>query len=620
MAINRKMEVVITAKDKTKTGTKSATSNLDKVAGAAKGVAIAAAAAGVALGTAVVARSLKAWAVQEQAILQVEKRLKSTGAAAWTSSRQLQSMAAGFQKMTVFGDEAVLQMQSLLLTFKDIRGPVFERTTGAILDMASALAQSTGGEPDLRSAATMVGKALQDPVLGLTAMSRAGIQFSDTQKEVIKNLVETNQKAEAQTIILKELESQFGGAAGAVGLSGATKQTMNAFGDLFEEFGKGLTATGNLEGSLRGLTDYMGAPDTKAAITEFGSDISAIGGFLLETEMIAWKIVKNNPLALIWEAAGAAMEAPKQALEALTGGGAGPVPQLGGIAGPVSMAQVAAGQGGPGFSALTLGGIGGQVGMAAPGTIGAESPQAAARRAEHDAYLANLQAEGEAFSLSLMTQEEQLTVSYENRQAKLIELEENKIITHQTYLEMQKGLEEAHSDDLVKIKAREARQKERIARRHSDVVLSFANNLGQAISAGSDKTNRKSFERDKKMNIGLAVVNTAVGATRAFKDYSWPWSAVAAAAVIASGAAQISTIKSQQFGGEGSTTAPAGGAIIPTTQPEAVAQPTAATETSAAPIYNIQVMGNIIDNDQFARDLITPLEQARQDGVEAQLA
>jgi hypothetical protein len=56
---------------------------------------------------------------------------------------------------------------------------------------------------------------LNDPVKGLTALGRVGIQFTAQQKEQIKALTESGDLLGAQKIILAELQSQFGGSAQA---------------------------------------------------------------------------------------------------------------------------------------------------------------------------------------------------------------------------------------------------------------------------------------------------------------------------------------------------------------------------------------------------------------------
>lgn len=161
---------------------------------------------------------------------QLRAALKSTGNVAGQSVDELNAMAGALQETTVFADDAVTASQSLLLTFTKVQGDIFPRATKAIADVAQAMGT------DLQGATIQVGKALQDPIHGIAALSRSGIQFSEDQKAMIASLVETNQLAEAQTIILKELETQFGGSAEAAGktLGGAIARLGNAFGDLFE--------------------------------------------------------------------------------------------------------------------------------------------------------------------------------------------------------------------------------------------------------------------------------------------------------------------------------------------------------------------------------------------------
>jgi hypothetical protein len=161
---------------------------------------------------------------------QLQSALKSTGFAAGQSITALNDHAVALQRMTAFGDDAINGAQALLLTFTKIRGDVFPKATAAVVDMAQAMGT------DLKSAALQVGKALNDPVLGVGALARAGVQFSEQQKEMIKSLVETGNVAKAQAVILKELETQFGGSAEAARktLGGALTALKESFGDLFE--------------------------------------------------------------------------------------------------------------------------------------------------------------------------------------------------------------------------------------------------------------------------------------------------------------------------------------------------------------------------------------------------
>ncbi len=178
---------------------------------------------------------LNLYDVQSKAIAQVETGLRTTGNAAGFTSQQLQKMASDLQNNSLFGDEEILQNATAqLLTFTNITGEQFARTQQAALDMSARL------DGDLKGAAIRLGKALNDPVANLSALGDSGVQFSKAQKEVIKALAEGGQMAEAQNIILAELERQYGGSAEAAAAAGAGWRTQlnMALGDLQESFGE----------------------------------------------------------------------------------------------------------------------------------------------------------------------------------------------------------------------------------------------------------------------------------------------------------------------------------------------------------------------------------------------
>ena len=178
--------------------------------------------------------SLSLYDTQERAQAKVTQAIKSTGGAAGFTAGELFRNASALQELTRFGDEEILNgVTAQLLTFTNISGDQFQLAQERALDLATTL------DGDLRSASIMVGKALNDPVKGLTAMSRAGVTFSEDQAKVIKALAQTGDLAGAQTLILAELEKQYGGqaqAAAEAGL-GAMDQLSNAWGDLKEEVG-----------------------------------------------------------------------------------------------------------------------------------------------------------------------------------------------------------------------------------------------------------------------------------------------------------------------------------------------------------------------------------------------
>ncbi len=69
----------------------------------------------------------------------------------------------------------------------------------------------------MKASAIQLGKALNDPTKGVTALSRVGVTFTQQQKDQIKALQESGDTMGAQKVILKELQKEFGGSAKAAG-------------------------------------------------------------------------------------------------------------------------------------------------------------------------------------------------------------------------------------------------------------------------------------------------------------------------------------------------------------------------------------------------------------------
>ncbi len=86
----------------------------------------------------------------------------------------------------------------------------------------------------MKSSAIQLGKALNDPIKGVTALQRVGVSFTATQKDQIKALVESGKTMEAQKLILRELNKEFGGSATAAGktLPGQLKILKEQFNNL----------------------------------------------------------------------------------------------------------------------------------------------------------------------------------------------------------------------------------------------------------------------------------------------------------------------------------------------------------------------------------------------------
>lgn len=210
------------------------------------------------------AESIELFDIQATADEQLRVGLESTGNVVGRTVEQLKQQATDLQGITLFGDEQTQGAQSILLTFTNIREEIFDRTVPAVQNLATRLGT------DLNSAALQVGKALNDPVAGLSALSRSGIQFSEDQEELIKSFVAAGDAAAAQNIILQELEVQFGGAAEAAARAGAggITQLENKISDVKEEIGRELIPI--QEAATRTQLAFIEAiADTVAAFTDF---------------------------------------------------------------------------------------------------------------------------------------------------------------------------------------------------------------------------------------------------------------------------------------------------------------------------------------------------------------
>lgn len=230
-----------------------------------------------------VGRSIQLFDAQAQAIAQVDAGLKSTNGTVGHTSAALQKMASDLQNVSIVGDEDILKnVTAQLLTFTNVTNQEFPRAQQAILDISARMGT------DLKSAALQVGKALNDPILGMTALSRSGIQFTDSQKATVKQMVETNRMAEAQGLILKELETQFGGSAQAAAKAGLgpIKQFNNSLGDMMETVGEAvlptLTALAQKVTTLFSKFNNL-SKGTKAFIVKASLVVAAVGP-------IAWVI------------------------------------------------------------------------------------------------------------------------------------------------------------------------------------------------------------------------------------------------------------------------------------------------------------------------------------------
>jgi hypothetical protein len=302
--------------------------------------------AGVAVAAAgsVIVQSAQSLARIETINAQTSAAIESMGNVSGISAKEIENLAGKLEGLTATEAETIQQGANLLLTFKNIKNEagegndIFTQTTTVMVDLARAMGTDASGE------AIRLGKALNDPIKGIAALTRVGVSFTKEQKEQIEALQESGDLMGAQKIILAELQTQFGGSGAAyaktftgqlelmgheLGTIGeeATMAVMPALQGMVEEFRELIPVIGpqlktaiesvDWAGLVRTVVDFTKfLIDNAAAITQVGASIWAMStayktlavifGLIKVATAIATvvqvaynKALTNNPIGLI---------------------------------------------------------------------------------------------------------------------------------------------------------------------------------------------------------------------------------------------------------------------------------------------------------------------------------
>jgi phage-related protein len=165
---------------------------------------------------------------------QLNAVLASTHDASGMSAQAINDLADSMEQMSGVSKSTILQGQNMLLTFTGIGKDTFPLASQAMLNMAIAMNGGSTSGLDLKNTAIQLGKALNDPLTGMTALTREGVTFSDKEKELIKHFMAVGDVADAQKVMLQELQTEFGGSAKAAGstFGGALDKVKNIIVDL----------------------------------------------------------------------------------------------------------------------------------------------------------------------------------------------------------------------------------------------------------------------------------------------------------------------------------------------------------------------------------------------------
>ena len=305
---------------KSLTGVETRAGKLSQGLGSMAGAARAATSAFLALGAgAALKGAIDTFSSFQTETKLLENGLKNVGAASGELER-LQKIASDLGEETLFNEEDFRKGFGLLTSFQEIGVSSYEAVARAAADVA----QTSG--TDVSSAFMQLAKALNDPIKGLSALSRSGIQFTDDQKTLIETLVETGNQAEAQRLILAELEKQYGGnaAAAATGLAGALDTLGEKWYDLQVVLGDNVATV--IEPLVKGLTALVSLianlPEpVQTAIVVVGGLAIALGS-LGAIVAVAGPIISGiGSIIALFTGSGGLIAAISSIIGALSGGG-----------------------------------------------------------------------------------------------------------------------------------------------------------------------------------------------------------------------------------------------------------------------------------------------------------
>lgn len=251
--------------------------------------AVAGAVAGIASSLGLIGDAINEARGARKALAQTGAVIRSMGRT--ESPKAVERLINQLERASGIDGDNLREMTNILFTFGNVTGDTFMKANELALDLSVAFGK------DLTTSATMVGKALNDPTKGLTALTRVGVSFTAQQQEQVKAMMATGDLAGAQKIILGELTKQVAGSAAAQ--ADSIDRSTVAWGNLKEAVGDVLldTSTGvGLTKGLEGATKWI-KQHKQEIISVLQAIMSAV--FKLISVFLKWQSVVIGVLGYV---------------------------------------------------------------------------------------------------------------------------------------------------------------------------------------------------------------------------------------------------------------------------------------------------------------------------------
>jgi len=534
----------------------------------------------------------------------LEAVVQATGARAGFTAKNLNKIAEQTAKDTLASTTDARKAITILAQYRNIQGQTLEDALVAAQDISAAFGIN------LVRASQLLGRALNDPLLGIETLNTRTQIYSKTELAAARQTGEFNKTLETQNEILKRLKDTVGGLGVAQSETIAGKEDYTAqlheelalqanlatyYGPAVELYNKGLQVVigalkkrndlerhileNGAETSARLKANYADNLKQKALDEKIATDkITAIelekNLFSLKKELneqdtIQNELRKSYSKYLSEKREEVSIEKELLALQTST---LGPRGKLGAE-----------------FAAKT----------ATAGKGGTDEEQNALRLALQEKFFASLE-ELDAKDIQ----------RYEQERARRIDIERNltdekgRIDINAREMARNLALDQIFSEEetqqkIIEIYQNAADKKSKIdgvaAKKHQNQLLSAANSAASIAQNTAQTLIAVGIAKDRKFRgiaAAEATVNTAVAATRAYRDLGPIAGPAAAAAIVAAGALQIANIYSA------SSTGATGAPVAP---PTPIQQQEERFDTG--PVVTVNVFGNFYGNDSF-EDLI----------------
>jgi len=457
--------------------------------------------------------SLTVYADYEKQLFRIEGLLKSTGGASGLTAKQIDDLSRSIGAATLASAGDVREAAGVLLTFKSISEETFTRTLELSQDMAAVMGTN------IKQSALQLAKALEDPLTGLTALRRSGVSFNQSQKDMIKAMLETGQQAKAQGLILDTLAQQLGGAGTAEGggLAGSldlVSENWNRFMEAIAEGAVSDNAEKFLNRMARGmervanLIDPSDEQQLQTLLEKRGQILQRINDSVISDDVNA---AQSRRLVILEEDLRVNQELSAEIENRLTK--EKEAQQIAQQAAAEKRAQIAAEQQQQ-QQALEI----------KKQSIELDKEkQASIKGAEN--FAQSLQNEESLLEQSLMARRELEREFYEQRQFQIEENFQNNLISDQERNEQLEQSDRIHQGKLTQVTNKEAKKRasieSRVSRQITQMKFSVANQaigLLKMLAGSNEKAQKAIIVLEKGLAIAQVKIQTEVAATRALAE------------------------------------------------------------------------------------------------------